>query len=288
MAAARLTLRRVGEATGKLIRRPESWPALLEQASAFLGSPASRVFTAAGDEVDDIDLIESGDVVYVAAAGDDRWRPGGLTDQSTAPHVGSSQASRSSEHSIASPTLAPSLAPGLSSGFLTIGVAIGVALVISWLQGRLPRRRRPSGLAPAGQAEVALPKLAAAPVPVAGQARPALPSGGAASVGENEPNQHAAVADGGGDGGRRVVGAHTVVRMVRVDGTAGAARPPPQPPPTPPPPPEESSCEVPWHPEPDEHEHQPAYEKVAWQVATGYNLTLYYTTAVQAQWEATG
>ena len=150
MTAARLTLRRIGSRTGRLIKRPDSWHDLLEQARAFIGSPVSRIFTALGDEVDDIYLLESGDVVYVAGPGE-CWRPGGVDPSRAAPaasasglRAGSSRAgpALASLSGFAAEAPTPQ-AQGLPSVLLTVVLAIGVALTVAWSQGLLPQRRRP-------------------------------------------------------------------------------------------------------------------------------------------------
>ncbi|KAL1503622.1 hypothetical protein AB1Y20_012099 [Prymnesium parvum] len=70
----RVALRRVGSPTGKLVRRPESWEALLAASASVLdGAPATRVFTALGDEIDEVELVASGDVLYVSSG--EGWRP---------------------------------------------------------------------------------------------------------------------------------------------------------------------------------------------------------------------
>ena len=65
---AKVALRLWGSASGKLIRRPATWEALLEQARKLLDEEVDtvRIFVASGDEIDDFDLIEGEDVLYVS------------------------------------------------------------------------------------------------------------------------------------------------------------------------------------------------------------------------------
>ena len=71
----KVSLRRLGAPTGKLIKKPDSWAALLEQGSRILGdgTPAARIFIESGDEIDDLELVESGDILYVSSGAD--WFP---------------------------------------------------------------------------------------------------------------------------------------------------------------------------------------------------------------------
>ena len=66
----RVSVRRVGSLTGKLAAAPESLAALLALATKKLklDKPASRIFTASGDELDDDDdvlLLREDDVVLL-------------------------------------------------------------------------------------------------------------------------------------------------------------------------------------------------------------------------------
>ena len=69
----RVSLRRVGEASGCIAKLPESFSELLATADTKLlkqpgSSLAKRVFAASGDEIleDDFELIEHDDVLYVS------------------------------------------------------------------------------------------------------------------------------------------------------------------------------------------------------------------------------
>lgn len=71
----RVSLRRVGSLTGKLAAAPGSRSDLLELATKKLqlASPATRIFTASGDELDDDDdvlLLREDEVVYVSCGED--------------------------------------------------------------------------------------------------------------------------------------------------------------------------------------------------------------------------
>ena len=71
----RVSVRRVGSLTGKLAAAPESLAALLALATKKLklDKPASRIFTASGDELDDDDdvlLLREDEVVYVSCGED--------------------------------------------------------------------------------------------------------------------------------------------------------------------------------------------------------------------------
>ena len=66
----RVSVRRVGSLTGKLAAAPESLAALLALATKKLklDKPASRIFTASGDELDDDDdvlLLREDEVVLL-------------------------------------------------------------------------------------------------------------------------------------------------------------------------------------------------------------------------------
>ena len=70
----RITLRRIGADTGKKAALPATMPDLLEVATTKLqlAAPAKRIFSADGDEydADDLDLIETDDVLYVSCGED--------------------------------------------------------------------------------------------------------------------------------------------------------------------------------------------------------------------------
>ena len=64
-----LSLRAVGAASGRRVRRPTSWTDLLDVASAILnGTRATHIFDRQGDLIDSLDLVEPGETLYVGSS----------------------------------------------------------------------------------------------------------------------------------------------------------------------------------------------------------------------------
>jgi len=103
----RIALRRNGEKSGVHAALPSSLADLLNLATVKLKlpSPASRVFSAAGDEFDDIKLIEKDDVLHITCGED------------LAPHL---EACAASCAAAAAPTAVPEAAPPATA--ITLGV----------------------------------------------------------------------------------------------------------------------------------------------------------------------
>ena len=70
------------DATGFVILVPNTWEALLQCASKKLRIVAKRMFNGHGGEIDSLQLIRDGDVLFVSAGENFEWR-----QTSTAPTV---------------------------------------------------------------------------------------------------------------------------------------------------------------------------------------------------------
>ena len=116
MVAARVTLRRMGATSGKLIRRPESWEGLLDQARKLLDVSSVRIFVASGDEVEDFDLIEDGDVVYVSEGAPSPTAAVKLTPRAEVPPQSSPEGACDTRTSVCESSAAPSAFQAAGAG----------------------------------------------------------------------------------------------------------------------------------------------------------------------------
>ena len=71
-----LRIREAGSSTGVKVRWPSSWDELLRLSSNLVlgGNTTAKVYDAAGDEIVDLNVVSSGEVLYVSAS-TDAWRP---------------------------------------------------------------------------------------------------------------------------------------------------------------------------------------------------------------------
>uniref|UniRef100_A0A6V4K5L8 Uncharacterized protein n=1 Tax=Prymnesium polylepis TaxID=72548 RepID=A0A6V4K5L8_9EUKA len=116
-----------GARSGKLIQRPENFSALIEQESRFLNRRAARILAPSGDEIDDIALVESGNVVYVVYV-----VPSAAHDAAAA---GEPAGGASAKEGFAAPML------------LTIAIAIGMAALLGARRARTSEARPSAGAA---------------------------------------------------------------------------------------------------------------------------------------------